>query len=299
MLSAIAFGLIAAGVALLALLLVQHAAGFTRRNGPVAAAFAGGLVITIAVTHLIPEALTMTSNAPWLVLLGFGFGFVVHSLIGAGAHEHAHDHDHPPSAKTINPASAIAPVVAIAMHSALDGLIYSVTFAVNVETALIAASGLIIHEFPEALICFVLLQRAGLSNGKAAVFAFLASGATTFGAAAISAPFANFLDPETLGLLFAVVAGLLLHVGAAHLIHEAGEAGAVRGGTSVFAGAAVAAVMALAHGASHDHEAHALGPHDDHEQHDPEHANHGHADHENAAISDDPHRHDHEEHDDP
>ena len=253
-LSAIVFGMIAAGVAISALVLVQRAAGFTRRNGPVAAAFAGGLVITIAVTHLIPEALTMTANAPWLVLAGFGFGFVVHSLLGAGAHEHAHDHDHPPSAKAINPIREVAPVVAIALHSALDGLIYSVTFAVIAETAVIAATGLIIHEFPEALICFVLLQRAGLSNMRAMVFAFLASGATTFGAAAISAPYANLLDAQTLGMMFAVVAGLLLHVGAAHLIHEAGEAGVLRGGAAVFAGAGVAAAMAVAHASSHDHQ---------------------------------------------
>ncbi|MCP2669662.1 ZIP family metal transporter [Maricaulaceae bacterium EIL42A08] len=293
MLSAIVFGLIAAGVALTALLLVQRAAGFTRRNSPVAAAFAGGLVITIAVTHLIPEALVMTANASWLVLLGFGFGFVVHSLLGAGAHEHAHDHDHPPSAKTIHPISAVAPVVAIALHSALDGLVYSVTFAVNAETAMIAATGLIIHEFPEALICFVLLQRAGLSNIKAIIFAFLASGATTFGAAALSAPYANLLDTDTLGILFAIVAGLLLHVGAAHLIHEAGEAGALKGGTAVFAGAAVAAVMAIAHGHSHGHSTH---DHDDH----------SHGDHredhglEAAGIHDhsaDDHGHDHEDHD--
>jgi len=30
--------------------------------------------------------------------------------------------------------------------------------------------------------------------------------------------------------LFAVVAGLLLHTGAAHLLHEAGEAGPIKGG---------------------------------------------------------------------
>jgi len=255
MLSAIVFGMIAAGVALAALVLVQRAAGFTRRNGPLAAAFAGGLVITIAVTHLIPEAMTMAPNAPWLVLGGFAFGFVLHSMIGAAAHAHGED----------LPASrigALAPVLAIAMHSALDGLIYSVTFAVDASTAVIAATGLIIHEFPEALICFVLLQRAGLSNRKAMLFAFLASGATTFSAAAISAPYAGSLDPQTLGLLFALVAGLLLHVGAAHLIHEAAEAGALRGGTAVFGGAGVAALMALAHGGEHGHvHAHDDTPH--------------------------------------
>ena len=263
--SAIVFGLIAAGVAVLALVLVQRAAGFTRRNGPLAAAFAGGLVITIAVTHLIPEALTMAPGAPWLVLLGFGFGFLVHNILGAGAHDHDHGHDAETDSKPVCSAAALAPVIAIALHSALDGLIYSVTFAVDANTAIIAATGLIIHEFPETLICFVLLQRAGLSNGKATLFAFLAAGGTTFAAAAISAPYASLLDAQTLGILFAIVAGLLLHVGAAHLLHEAGHAGPLRGGIAVFAGAGVAAVMAMGHSHGHAHghgHSHGHGDHD-------------------------------------
>jgi zinc transporter ZupT len=291
MMSAIAFGSLAAGVALTALFLVQRAAGFTRRNAPVAAAFAGGLVITIAVTHLIPEALVMTKNAAWLVLLGFGFGFVVHTLLGAGAHDHAHDHDRPPSAKRINPISAVAPVVAIALHSALDGLIYSVAFAASPDTAVLAASGLIIHEFPEALICFVLLQRAGLSNRKSLIFAFLASGATTLTAAAVSAPFATALDSQTLGMMFAIVAGLLLHVGAAHLIHEASEIGPIKGGSAVFAGAGVAAVLAVAHSASHEHAGHEHSGNEHGHQHDhvDEVASHGH------DPLDDDHTHGHED----
>ena len=248
MVSAIVFGLIAAGVALTAILLVRRAAGLTRRNGPLAAAFAGGLVITVAVTHLIPEALHMSPQASWWVLAGFAFGFVLHNVIGAAAHDHGQGDE-----ASAGQVTAIAPVLAIAMHSALDGLVYSVTFAVDTSTGVIAATGLIIHEFPEALICFLLLQRAGLKDGKAAVFAFLASGVTTFAAAAASAPFAGALDPTTLGLLFAAVAGLLLHVGAAHLIHEGVQSGALRGGVAVFAGAGVAALMAFAHGDHHGH----------------------------------------------
>lgn len=272
------FGLIAAGVALTAIILVRRAAGFTRRNGALAAAFAGGLVITVAVTHLIPEALEMTAQAAWLVLAGFGFGFILHNVIGAAAHSHGGE---APTSQV----TALAPVFAIAMHSALDGLVYSVTFAVDTSTGVIAATGLIIHEFPEALICFLLLQRAGLNDARAAVFAFLASGATTFAAATLSAPYAGALDPATLGLLFAAVAGLLLHVGAAHLIHEGVESGALRGGVAVLAGAGVAAMMALAHGGDHGH-VHA----DDHGAAGDEAHDH---DHPHAPGSGEDHSHDH------
>lgn len=258
-LSAIIFGLAAACMSLFALALVRRASGFTRANAPLFAAFAGGVVISIAVLHLIPEAMVMAAGAPWLVLGGFALGFVLHGVIGAGAHA---------GGAGLSRASALASVAAIALHSALDGTVYAVTFAVDPFIGLSAAAGLLIHEFPEALICFVLLQRAGLSDRASTVFAFLASGATTLVAASIAAPFAGAVDEGTLGVLFAVVAGVLLHVGAAHLLHEAGEAGALRGGAAVFAGAGVAAAMTLFHTGGH---VHAPGDHDGrgHEGHGP------------------------------
>lgn len=246
----ILFGVLAALVAGLALTLVRTASGFTRANAPILAAFAGGIVITMALVKLLPEALVLSESAPWLVLAGFAGGFVLHGLASVAGHSHNQDshqdHGHDHSGALARRAS-LAPVFAIALHSALDGLVYAVSFEVDPIIGLSAASGLVLHEFPEALICFVLLQRAGLSDRGAAIAAFLASGATTLIAAAIAAPYASGLDPATLGALFAIVAGLLLHTGAAHLLHEAESAGAMKGGAAVFAGAGLAAAMTFVH----------------------------------------------------
>ncbi|MEQ8434666.1 MAG: ZIP family metal transporter [Oceanicaulis sp.] len=267
----IVFGVLAALVAGLALTLVRTASGFTRANAPILAAFAGGIVITMALVKLLPEALVLSESAPWLVLAGFAGGFVLHGLASVAGHSHnqhagSHSHhDHGPNqhhdhADDLARRASLAPVFAIALHSALDGLVYAVSFEVDPIIGLSAASGLVLHEFPEALICFVLLQRAGLSDRNAAIVAFLASGVTTLVSAAIAAPYASGLDPATLGALFAVVAGLLLHTGAAHLLHEAESAGAVKGGAAVFAGAGLAAAMTFVH-APHVHELDVLEPH--------------------------------------
>jgi len=245
------FGALAALVAGLALVLVRTASGFTRKNAPLLAAFAGGIVITMALVKLLPEALELSDRAPWLVLAGFAFGFVLHAVAGAAGHG---------APATALRRASFAAVGAVALHSVLDGLVYAVSFQVDPAIGFSAASGLVLHEFPEALICFVLLQRAGVGDRAALIGAFLASGATTFAAAAIAGPQTSALDAETLGVLFAFVAGLLLHTGAAHLLHEAGEAGPIKGGAAVFAGAGIAALMTLSHGPhvhedpSHDHD---------------------------------------------
>jgi len=58
----------------------------------------------------------------------------------------------------------------------LDGVVYAVTFAVDAGAAAGAGLGLIVHEFPEAVICFLLLQRAGVGDRTAFIGAFAAAG---------------------------------------------------------------------------------------------------------------------------
>ena len=243
-------GMTAALVCVAALVLVHRARTFTRDNAPLFAAFSGGVVVTLALVKLIPEALSLHAYAGWLVLAGFGFGVILHVMVGATMQTHS----------TANRLRALAPVLAIAVHSSLDGTVYAVTAAIDPYTALSTATGLILHEMPETLICFLLLQRGGFSDRAATLLAFLAAGATTLVSAIIFGSFALSVDPEILGVLFAVVAGLLLQVGASHLLGETVQAGWLRGLTAVFAGAGVAAVMTLAHGERHDHADHAHAP---------------------------------------
>jgi len=239
-LNAALFGALAAAAALAGLLALARAAAFTRRNAGVFAAFAAGLIIGVALLRLVPEALHAHELAPWMLLAGFGAGFLIQRGMEAGF------------GRDSALALALAPVFAIALHSMLDGVVYAVTFAVDAGAAAGAGLGLIVHEFPEAVICFLLLQRAGVGDRTAFIGAFAAAGLTTLAAAILAAPAAGALPEPTLGALFAFIAGLLLNVGAGHLLTHAGDAGWGRATPAVLAGGLVAAGLTLASPA-HDH----------------------------------------------
>ena len=278
----IAFGAAAAIICLLAVVLVRLASGFTRANASLFAAFAAGLLISVAILHLIPEAIAMAPNAPLLILAGFAGGFILHRLLEGRATLTAADGVQRTSAL------AAAPVAAIAAHSFLDGGIYAVSLAADAFIGLQVVIGLMIHELPETVICFVLLQRAGLSNRAAGIGAFLAAGATTLIATVIAAPLTASLSPVWLGAAFAVVAGLMLHVGAGHLMDEAAERGWLRATPALAAGGALALVMNALHVHPHAHDhshghAHSHG-HDDHNHGDHAHA-HDH-DHDHGPVHD-------------
>jgi zinc transporter ZupT len=100
----------------------------------------------------------------------------------------------------------------------VDGIIYAVTFKVSVFTGVLAAIGMVLHEFPEGVITYMLLQRSGIDRKKAAIYALLAAGGSTVLGALISYPFLDRLGQPVLGALLAAAAGALVYVGASHLL---------------------------------------------------------------------------------
>jgi zinc transporter ZupT len=58
-------------------------------------------------------------------------------------------------------------MMGIALHSFIDGIIYSVTFSVSALTGALAAIGMVLHEFPEGIFTYVLLLQGGFHKRKA------------------------------------------------------------------------------------------------------------------------------------
>jgi zinc transporter ZupT len=103
----------------------------------------------------------------------------------------------------------------------VDGIIYSITFAVSVFTGLLAGTGMVLHEFPEGIITYMLLLRSGFSDQKSLVLAVLAAALSTPFGTLVSFPFVSQISQPVLGALLAMSAGALVYVGATHLLPQA------------------------------------------------------------------------------
>jgi zinc transporter ZupT len=109
-------------------------------------------------------------------------------------------------------------MVGIGYHSFIDGLIYVVTFNVSIFTGLLSALGMVLHEFPEGVVTFALLQEAGFEQRRATLYAFLAAALSTPLGALTAYPLIGAIRGETLGVLLALAGGALLFVGTTHLL---------------------------------------------------------------------------------
>jgi zinc and cadmium transporter len=174
--------------------------------------FAAGVLISVSFLHIIPKSFEMNARAPAYLLVGFVLLHLLNRFVTAFVCERVPDSSY---------GIGLVPMLGIGFHSFVDGFVYSIAFTVSLFTGALAATGMVLHEFPEGIITYLLLLRGGFSDKAALVLALLAASLTTPLGMLVSYPFVSHIDPPLLGGLLAVSAGALVYVGATHLLPQA------------------------------------------------------------------------------
>jgi zinc and cadmium transporter len=201
--------------------------------------FAAGVLIAVSFIHIIPRSFTMNVTAPIYLLAGFLALYLFNRFLNAYV---CHKYECP------DLSLGIIPMLGVGLHSFLDGVIYSVTFNVSIFTGALAAIGMVLHEFPEGIVTFLLLERGGFDKRKSARYAFLAAAISTPLGALISFPFIAKIKHSTLGALLAFSAGALVYVGASHLLPAVERENKKYSLLSMAAGILVAVIIVLSKG---------------------------------------------------
>jgi len=204
---------LAALVTSLGIYTIRRFTDWGHRNTTYFMCFAAGVLISASFLHIIPRSFAMTPVAPFWLLAGFLGLHLFNRFITAFVCERD------PERKDY--AIGVIPMLGIGLHSFIDGFIYSITFTVSILTGYLATLGMVLHEFPEGIITYLLLVRGGIVERRAMFLAFLAAAATTPLGMLVSYPFISAIDRDMLGALLALSAGALVYVGATHLLPRA------------------------------------------------------------------------------
>lgn len=206
---AIYVSLLAGLVTTAGILVVMRYKEWGRSNSTYFACFAAGVLISVSFLHLIPESLALTSQAPAFLLSGYFAVYLLNRFLSSKVCD-----------RLGNPSFSIGliPMLGIGFHSFIDGIVYSVAFTVSTYTGTATAIGMVLHEFPEGIVTYVLLLKGGFRKRTAFWLAFLAAAATTPLGAIASYSWVGTQDDVSLGNLLALSAGALFYVGASHLL---------------------------------------------------------------------------------
>ncbi len=211
--TALLTSLAAAVVTSLGIWTIRRFADWGRRNTAYFMCFAAGVLISASFLHMIPKALSLNPHAAAWLLGGFFGMHVFNRFLTAFVCEKD------PQGKDY--ALGLLPMLGIGFHSFIDGFIYSIAFTVGILTGFLTTVGMVLHEFPEGIVTYLLLVKGGFAERQAAWLAFAAAAASTPVGMLVSWPMISAIDQSTLGLLLSVSAGALVYVGATHLLPRA------------------------------------------------------------------------------
>lgn len=146
-----------------------------------------GLLLTVAFTHLLPEAFASGANPVaigWLLLAGILGLFLLEKLAlihhthhhEGDSHHHAHGHDAHEARRGGWPV-----LIGDAFHNFGDGVLIAAAFVVDAQLGVAATVAVLAHEVPHEIGDFMILLNAGFSRRKAFLFNLAAGGAAVVG----------------------------------------------------------------------------------------------------------------------
>lgn len=247
-----------AGAHAVGILLVQTHHDWTRRNAMPMTAFAGGVVVATALIHLLPEAAERIPMAAAWAILPFLALFILEShFVGHVLHHHpppAHEEDqerrhaghpdHPPvhmdeAAEAfgfLRPSIGVMTVVGFTVHTIFDGLAIGAGFHEGLRLGITSTFAVLAHELPEGIATYALVAGSGFSRRTALTAAWGIAAIDPVVAVTSFLLLRGIVSPALIGMLFALVAGSFLYIGASDLLPEVGRRASLRNTMLILAG---------------------------------------------------------------
>ena len=177
--------------------------------------FAAGILLTVSLIDLLPEAVEkIGSTAFFVTLAAFLASFFLEEFFVQLHHHENDDHGQ-------KNASVSLVLLGDTIHNFIDGVAIAAAYFVNPMLGLLVAFSTFLHETPHEIADFGVLLSAGWSKTRA-FWANLFSALATFPGVLVVYFFASGYE-STIGMLLAVSAGIFLYLATTDFLPEIGE----------------------------------------------------------------------------
>lgn len=219
--SVIFYGIIAGLATLTGIYVMRRNQEWALNNSHYVNSFAAGLILALVFFHLMPEAIELSDSAFYALFFGFFIFYLLENFIVIHSGSEIHyclDEDEDESVSPhLTSRLGLMAFSGLAFHSLVDGIIIGVGFELSPEIGFLAAMAVILHEVPEGVTSFVLINKT--MPDKAIVLSIIVAIATPLGAI-LSLLFIGGLSDSLIGFILALAAGTFIYVAASDLIPE-------------------------------------------------------------------------------
>lgn len=181
-------------------------------------AFASGVMFVVSITDLIPESLKLLStkyNGSIIMIICLLFiilGIIISMLI---------DYYLPNDIFYENGKLykvGIISMLAIILHNIPEGIATFIAGTSDTNLAISLTIAIALHNIPEGICIAVPIFYATKNRFKACFFTFISSISEPFGAFIAYLFLSNYVTDSFLGILFAIIAGIMLHISLCELL---------------------------------------------------------------------------------
>lgn len=220
--------------------------------------FAAGVLITVSLLGLLPEAVHALGEKAFLyVLISFFVAFLFDNAV-VHLHHHSHHHEHGRKDSSI-----LMVLIGDTIHNFIDGVAIAASYMVSPGLGLVTAVSTLLHEVPHEIGDFGILLRAKWKKKDILIVNIASASFTIVGAFFV---FFTANNEQLIGALLSLSAGLFLYLGASDFLPELNHKGkSIKANIIpllIGASLMVATLTAVPH--SHDHESEEHG--DTHEE---------------------------------
>lgn len=187
-----------------------------------ALAFAAGVMICVSITDLIPESINMLNdgfNGFFTVLLSFIF-ILVGIFISNFISKMLPDVDYKELSNKKLYKVGIISMLAIILHNIPEGIATFITTTKSTSLGLSLTIAIALHNIPEGISISIPIYYSTQSKLKAIFYTFISALSEPLGAILTYFFLFKYINNTILGLIFSLIAGLMIHISIVELIPE-------------------------------------------------------------------------------
>ncbi|OXT17204.1 ZIP family metal transporter [Bacillus sp. OG2] len=187
---------------------------WSRRGLNALMALSAGILFTIAIMDLIPEAIELYESSPIYIVLGFCLIFLFQQFLAPHFHfgEETHKHSH-------SQTTTLGALMGMLVHTFFDGVSIVASFKIDERIGFVVLIAVLLHKIPDGLTISSIVF-ANLKSRKKAIGASVLLGISTIMGAFAALYFTQFflVDSSILAIALSITAGIFLYIATADLL---------------------------------------------------------------------------------
>ena len=179
-------------------------------------AFASGVMLSISIIDLIPEAFRMFNNFSSFISIIYVFIFLLFGIMISKLFDHTvSKYDNSSLYKV-----GIISMIGLIIHNIPEGIITFFTASNNIKLGISMTIAIAMHNIPEGISIGIPTYYSTNSKIKSFIYTFVAAISEIFGAFITYLFLSNYINNIIMGILFSVIAGIMIYISLYELLLE-------------------------------------------------------------------------------